>query len=172
MKNKILFGFLSLALVFGVVGFTGAQLAHAQVVPTFPVGCNSNLGYSITNGLPCNGTSIATSYIAGCTTILGYSITNGATCDGAAVAIPYLNGCSSVNGFSIVSGAPCNGTMNATTDPSIAAASTVTTTTVTPGLPVTGAGNNALVNLALLFSLAVVAVGSGVYLSRKTKIAA
>ena len=80
---------------------------------------------------------------------------NGIPCDGASVAIPYLNGCSSTDGYSIVSGAPCNGTTIATSS--------------SPGLPVTGAGSNALTNLTLLFSLAVLAVVGGVYLAKKTK---
>ena len=74
MKNKILFTFLSLAIVFGVASFSGAQTAHAQVAPTFPVGCTSNLGYSVTNGTPCNGTGVATLNIPGCATALGYSV--------------------------------------------------------------------------------------------------
>jgi len=163
MKNKILFTFLSLALVFGVVGFAGAQNVHAQTVPTFPVGCTSNLGYSVTNGFPCNGTSYATMNIAGCTTALGYSLTTGAPCDAAAVAIPYLAGCTSIYGFSSISGAACNGT-------------NVIQTTVgvvtTPGLPVTGAGSNAFANMVLLLSSAIVAVVGGVYLVKKSKITA
>lgn len=161
MKNKILFAFLSLALVFGVVSFTGTQTVHAQVVPSFPVGCTSNLGYSVTNGIPCNGTSFATLNIPGCTTALGYSTTSGAPCDGASVAMPYLNGCTSIYGYSTLSGAACSGTNLVQYDPAV---------TVVPGLPVTGAGTNALINLALLFSVAVVAVGGGVYLAKKVKI--
>jgi hypothetical protein len=158
MKNKILFTFLSLALVFGVVGFTGTQIVHAQVAPNFPVGCTSNLGYSVTNGSPCNGTSYATMNISGCTTALGYSVTTGTPCDGSSVAIQYLAGCSSINGLSSISGVACDGT-----------SSGVATVVTTPGLPVTGAGANALVNIALLFALAIVAIGSGAYLAKKIK---
>ena len=163
MKNKILFAFLSLALVFGVVGFVGAQVAHAQAVPTFPIGCTSNLGYSVTNGTPCNGTSYATMNISGCSTALGYSITTGTPCDGASIAIPYLAGCTSIYGFSNISGAACNGT-NLVQSPG--------TVIVTPGLPVTGAGSNALVNTMLLLSSAIVAIVGGVYLVKKSKITA
>jgi hypothetical protein len=161
MKNKILFSLFALALVFGVVGFAGT--IHAQVAPNFLAGCTSDLGYSVTNGSPCNGTAIATLNVPGCTTVLGYSITSGAPCDGASVAIPYLNGCTSVYGYSTLSGAACSGTNLVQYDP---------TATTTPGLPVTGAGTNALVDLTLLFSLAVVAVGSGIYLAKKIKITA
>jgi hypothetical protein len=154
MKNKILLSIFSLALVFGVVGFT-ANTVHAQVAPNFPVGCTSNLGYSVTNGSPCNGTSYATMNISGCTTALGYSVTTGIPCDGSSVAIQYLAGCSSINGLSTISGAACNGT------------SSPAVVIVTPGLPVTGAGTNALVNLTLLFALAIVAIVSGTYLARK-----
>jgi hypothetical protein len=162
MKNKILFAFLSLVLVFGVAGFAGTQTAHAQTAPSFPVGCTSNLAYSVTNGLPCNGTGVATMNILGCSTALGYSILNGAPCDGSSVAIQYLYGCTSIYGFSVVSGAACNGTAV------VQLSSDVITT---PGLPVTGAGTDALLNLTLLLSLAVVAVGSGLYLARKFKTA-
>ncbi len=172
MKNKILFVFLSLTLVFGAVGFVGTQTAHAQVAPSFPAGCTSNLGYSTANGMPCNGTGVATMNIAGCTTALGYSIANGIPCDGNAVAIQYLNGCTSLNGFSIISGAACNGTNVVQTQTQTQGTTTTVTTTSTPGLPVTGAGINALISMALLFSLAIVAVGSGLYLARKIKITA
>ena len=163
MKNKILFAFLSLALVFGVVGFAGAQIAHAQVVPSFPIGCTSNLGYSVTNGTPCNGTAFATMNIAGCTTALGYSVTTGIPCDGSSVAIQYLAGCSSIYGFSSISGAACNGTsvVQSTTPP-----------VTTPGLPVTGAGSSALVNMMLLLSSAIVAVVGSVYVAKKNKLTA
>lgn len=160
MKNKILFTFLSLALVFGAVSFT-ANTAHAQVAPSFAVGCTSNLGYSVTNGNPCNGTAFATMNISGCTTALGYSVTTGVPCDGSSVAIEFLAGCSSINGNSTISGALCNGE-----------SSPAVTVVTTPGLPVTGAGTNALVNLALLLSLAFVAIASGTYLARKIKITA
>jgi hypothetical protein len=163
MKNKILFAFLSLALVFGAVGFTGTQIVHAQVAPSFPVGCTSNLGYSVTNGSPCNGTSIATQSIAGCTTALGYSVTTAVPCDGSSVAIQYLAGCSSIYGFSTISGNACNGTSTPTLQ------ATTTTTTTTPGLPVTGAGSNVFVNIVLLLSSAIVAIVGSTYLIRRHK---
>jgi len=155
MKNKILFTFFSLALVFGAIGFT-TNTAHAQVAPYFPVGCTSNLGYSVSNGNPCNGTAYATMNISGCTTALGYSLTTGTPCDGSSVAIQYLAGCSSTSGLSTISGANCDGT-----------SSVPVTIVTTPGLPVTGAGTNALVNIMLLFSLGIIAVGGGIYLARK-----
>jgi len=162
MKNKILFTFLSFALVFGVFGFVGVQSAHAQVAPSFPVGCTSNLGYSVTNGTPCNGTAYATMNISGCTTALGYSVTTGIPCDGNSIAIQYLAGCSSIYGFSNISGAACNGTnLIQTTNPPVVV--------VTPGLPVTGAGSNALVNTMLLLSSAIVAIVGSTYLVKKYK---
>ena len=68
MKNKILFSLFSLALVFGVVGFTGTKTVHAQLAASFPVGCTSNLAYSVANGRPCNGTGVATMNVLGCST--------------------------------------------------------------------------------------------------------
>ena len=159
MKNKILLTFFSLALVFGAISFTGVQTAHAQTAPSFPAGCTSNLAYSVKNGMPCNGTNVATMNILGCSNAIGYSIYSGAPCDGASVAIQYLYGCTSVYDYSVISGAACNGTTIAQLSSNI----------VTPGLPVTGAGTNAIVDLMLLFSLGVVAVGSGVYLARNIK---
>jgi len=158
MKNKILFSFFSLALVFGVAGLSGTQIVHAQVVPSFPVGCTSNLGYSVTNGNPCNGTSYATMNISGCTTALGYSLTTGTPCDGASVAIQYLAGCSSTSGLSTISGANCDGT------------SSGVVTVVAPGLPVTGAGSNAPLNAILLLASAIVAIVGCSYLVKKSKI--
>jgi hypothetical protein len=158
MKNKIIFSLLSLALVFGAIGFT-AQTVHAQVAPTFPAGCTSNLGYSVTNGTPCNGTSTATTSINGCTTALGYSTTTAVPCDGNSVAISYLAGCTSIYGDSTISGAACDGT----------ATGTMTVVTTTPALPVTGAGSNVFLNaILLLASLAVISVGS-VYVFKKQK---
>jgi hypothetical protein len=160
MKNKILFAFLSLALVFGAFGFAGVEVAHAQAVPSFPIGCTSNLAYSVTTGRPCNGTSTATMNVLGCSTALGYSILNGTPCDGSTVAIQYLAGCTDIYDYSVISGAACNGT---------AVAQMSYNVVTTPGLPVTGAGMNAIVDLGLLLSLAIAAVASGLYLAKKTK---
>jgi len=157
MKNKILFTFLSLALVFGAVGFAGVQTASAQAFPSFSAGCTSNWGYSVINGNPCNGTSSATMSLPGCATPLGYSLTTGAACSGVSVAIPYLAGCTSIYGFSTISGVACNGT-------NVVQSTTVITT---PYLPTTGAGSDALVNLFLLLSSAVVAIIGGFYLVRR-----
>lgn len=161
MKNKIVFSLLSFALVFGAIGFIGAQTAHAQVAPSFPVGCTSNLGYSVTNGTPCNGSSFATTSISGCATALGYSVTTGIPCDGNATAISYLAGCTSIYGFSNISGAACDGTTTGLT--------TVVTTTPTPGLPVTGTGSNALLNIVLLLASATLVVVGSMYVFKKQK---
>jgi hypothetical protein len=69
-----------------------------------------------------------------------------------------IAGCTSIYGYSIVSGLPCNG---------IAVA--IVPATTTPGLPTTGAGINTFANLMLLFFLAIIAGGSGIYLARKIK---
>ncbi|HEY4494289.1 MAG TPA: LPXTG cell wall anchor domain-containing protein [Candidatus Paceibacterota bacterium] len=162
MTKKILsLTLLSLFVLFSFA-FT-AGTASAQTA-TFPAGCSSALGYSVTTGLPCNGTSTATiGFIAGCTTALGYSITTGVPCSGGPIAINYLAGCSSIFGYSVITGAPCNGTNVATIDPG------TVTPTPTPGLPQTGASDNALVNIALLISSAALAAAGTLYVVRNRR---
>ena len=148
-----------LALVFG---FGSVQDVSAQAFPSFPTGCTSALGYSVTNGTPCNGTSFATMNIAGCSTALGYSITTGAPCSGISVAIPYLAGCTSIYSYSTISGVACNGT-------SVASVQSSTPLPI-PGLPTTGAGGNAFTNMMLLLSSGVVALMGSIYFIRKSRI--
>lgn len=160
MFKKIAFSIFLVAFVFSGVGTI--QNTYAQT-SQFSAGCTSALGYSVTTGAPCNGTATATMNIPGCATALGYSLTTGIPCDGSSVAIQYLAGCSSVNGFSNISGSPCNGTNSI--EP-------ISVTVTTPGLPVTGAGSNALVNMIVLASSAVVAIVGATYLVKKYKVTA
>ncbi len=161
MKNKILSLVFSFVLVFGSAFFSGVQNVSAQFTASFPIGCTSALGYSIANGLPCNGTSVATMNVAGCATALGYSVTNGAPCSGSSVAIAFLAGCSSVYGYSTVGGMPCNGT-------SVASTVFVPTPSVpTPGLPATGA-SPILLNI-LLSTAGFLAVAGSLYVAKKRK---
>ncbi len=170
MTNKL--SLIALMFVFSFASFGLASIANAQSVPTpnpfptYPTGCSSALGYSVTNGLPCNGTSVATvSPMPGCTTALGFSVTNGVPCSGGSVAIPYLAGCSSIFGFSTITAAPCNGT-------SIAEGTVVPPPiVVTPGLPVSGAGGNAANNIALLLSSGLVSILGVAYFVRRAKLA-
>lgn len=134
-------------LVVGL-GFMGAGVASAQTA-TFPAGCTSALGYSITTGLACNGTATATiGPLPGCSTALGFSITTGAPCSGGPIAISFLAGCTSVFGYSTISGAPCNGTT---------VVSLPTGTPLPPVLPTTGAGGGALKNVILLMTSGMIA---------------
>jgi hypothetical protein len=66
----------------GVFGPMSKAKANAESVGvgTWPSGCSSNTGYSITTGLSC---STSTAYPAGCNSTVGYSPTTGAKCDGA-----------------------------------------------------------------------------------------
>lgn len=176
MTNKFLsIVFLSMLLVLGFGG--GFDVANAQV-SSFPSGCTSTMGYSTATGLPCNGTGTATlSFMAGCTSIFGFSTTSGLPCNGGitatmimfpgcfstlgastvtglpcsggVVALSFLAGCNSIYGFSTVNGLPCNGTATAIFVPG-----TGVPGLPIPGLPSTGAGGNAVRNIALL-------VGSG-----------
>src|SRR3989338_7099516 len=109
MTKKFFIFVLLLAFALGIA-FIGAGSTYAQTA-TFPSGCSSALGYSVTTGLPCNGTATATiGPLPGCTTALGYSVTNGTPCSGIGVALPYLAGCTSIFGFSAITSQPCNGT--------------------------------------------------------------
>ena len=192
MKNKILSFAFVLAFVFGVA-LTATQNVNAQVA-SLPAGCTSTMGYSTTNGAPCNGTSTATvSYMAGCSSTLGYSTTNGLPCNGTTTAsINYIAGCTSavgystidglpcngtftatlslpagcstIYGYSIVNGIPCNGTSTATPDPG-------TLTITTSGLPVTGAGGSAPLNAFLLLSSGILAAYGISRLVRNSKAA-
>ncbi|MFA6256897.1 MAG: hypothetical protein WCT29_01155 [Candidatus Paceibacterota bacterium] len=161
MKTKVFFLALALVLLGSAVG---AGSVSAQTA-SFPEGCASGLGYSITSGEPCNGTNNAvTNFLPGCTTALGYSTVNGAACSGGPIAIEWLAGCSSILGYSTVNGMPCNGTATAyLTTPSPYYIPSV------PGLPTTGSGDNALINFLFLGSSAlVVALGIN-FLSRKSQ---
>lgn len=158
----------SLVLILGI----GFSVQHASAQTT---GCFSTGGYSTTTGMACNG---ATMVPAGCTTTAGFSGTTGTPCNGVPASVNgyngsvvgtngYLNGCTSAAGYSATTGYPCNMSVNgvvytgngttvvttATPTPT-----TVVTTTTSPGLPTTGAGQNTLLNLAVLLGSATVAV--------------
>src|SRR3989344_223131 len=72
----------------GVLGPMSRASAVAQInaginMPgpgTFPAGCSSSSGYSVTTGLPCSG---GANLPAGCTSTAGYSPTTGTKCDSA-----------------------------------------------------------------------------------------
>jgi hypothetical protein len=166
MKNKIIFSIVSLVMVMVLgIGFININSAGAQV-SSFPAGCSSALGYSVTTSLPCNGTSVATNGpLLGCSTALGYSVVNGTPCSGASFAIFYLAGCTSTDGYSIYDGKPCNGTAVATM-PVV-----VPPPTTTPGLPTTGYRGNALENMLLLAISGFIAISGLVYIGRKPSIA-
>ena len=156
MKTKIISMVLFLAIVF-VVGFTSTKSADAQTV-SYPEGCASALGYSVTTGHECNGTSNATDApMPGCTTALGYSVTTGDPCSGSSVALQYLAGCSSLYGYSTRSGQPCNGTSVAVPIPG-----------TTPGLPRTGVEGNAIVSILLMTISGLVAIFGLAYLSKQS----
>ncbi|MBP9711430.1 MAG: hypothetical protein KBD55_00115 [Candidatus Pacebacteria bacterium] len=144
MIKKIFGSAMVLGFMLSIAFISGTETASAQTA-TFPSGCSSAMGYSVTTGLPCNGTSTATmGNLYGCSSVLGYSVTNGAPCSGGSVAISYLAGCTSIYGYSTITAAPCNGTFVATNAPIPGG------TTTNPGLPTTGAGANTYGLLALL----------------------
>ena len=149
MIKKILLPVLLFAFVM-VGAAVLVNPAHAQTSP-FLAGCDSALGYSVTTGAPCSGTStVIDEPMQGCTTALGYSITTGLPCSGSSVVLAYLAGCTSTAGYSIITGDPCNGTNVATP-----------VVVTTPSFPTTGAGGNAPLYIALM-SLSGIALASGV----------
>lgn len=168
MKIKNFFFIIFLSFIFSV-GFLGVNV-NAQTTtttpPTFPAGCSSALGYSITNGLPCSGTGTATvGPLPGCTTALGYSTTNGVPCSGGTTAINFLAGCSSIYGYSTITGSPCNGTSTVSNLPGTGTGGTGGT----PGLPTTGDGGNSFNNLLLMISSGLIAlVGVSYIVFRRT----
>jgi hypothetical protein len=158
--NKKIFSIITLALMLILgAGALGITTVSAQAVPSFPAGCGSAIGYSVTTGMPCNGTtSSPLQYIPGCSNaVIGYSTINGIPCDGTTVAIPYINGCTSTLGYSTtIQGQACNG-------------SQVATLTVTyPTFPITGSGGSAASTITLLISLGILAVGGLVYIRQKS----
>ena len=159
MKTKIISMvlFFAVALIFG---FANMETANAQSV-TYPEGCASALGYSVTTGHTCNGESSPINKpMPGCTTALGYSVTTSEPCSGSSVALNYLAGCSSLYGYSTRSGQPCNGTSVAVPIPG-----------TFPNLPRTGTSGNALVSVLVLVASGLIASFGGVYLARQAKTA-
>src|SRR3989338_5166843 len=74
----------------GVVGpLTGASLAGVMAGGTFPAGCSSASGYSVTTGLLCSGGSTLP---AGCLPGYAFSSTTGASCTGGAAPAAGLTG--------------------------------------------------------------------------------
>lgn len=69
-----------------------AQINSGVVLPgpgTYPAGCSSNSGYSVTTGQSC---AVSTSLPSGCTSTAGYSPTTGAKCDGGSTSSGVLEG--------------------------------------------------------------------------------
>lgn len=158
MKIKIISMVLSFAVVL-VAGFTNVDNANAQSV-TFPYGCSSALGYSLTTGLPCSGTSRAIEApMDGCMTAIGRSTSTGLPCSGSSVVLNYLAGCSSMYGYSTFTSRPCNGTSTVY----LLLPGTI------PGLPRTGAGDNALNNILILLASGLTIIIGVAYMSRQSK---
>jgi hypothetical protein len=163
----------SLILVLGI-GF--AFHANAQVA--VPVGCTSTGGYSTATGMPCNS---ATTIPLGCTSTAGFSGATGMPCNGSTAAANgyggatvgpngFLSGCASTGGYSATTGYSCNMSINGVlytgNGTSVNTGPAPVPTTVSPGLPTTGAGNNTLVNIALLLASAGVAFAATRYAIR------
>lgn len=159
--TKKIFSFLLLIIL--VVGFTSFNKVSAE--ETYPEGCSSAIGYSVTTGQTCNGENEAiTGFLPGCTTALGYSITNGAPCSGGEEALQFLAGCTDITGYSTQTGAPCNGT-------SVATISTDGTPgTPIPGLPLTGPSSDLMTTIATLVGSGLLAIFGFRYLMKPNTI--
>lgn len=154
--TKNIFSFLLLIML--VVGFASFNKASAE---TYPEGCSSAIGYSITTGQTCNGENQAINgFLPGCTTALGYSTVNGAPCSGGGDALQFLAGCTSILGYSTQTGAPCNGTL---------VAAIGTGGTPTPGLPLTGP-SDVITNIATLIGAALFTIFGFRYLMKPNTI--
>jgi hypothetical protein len=162
MIIKKIFSFL---FIFAFIVSLSSYIAPKAQAASFPSGCSSAIGYSITNGTPCNGTSNATSLIVGCTNVLGFSTITGVPCSGTSQSISSIEGCTSEFGYSITSGNTCNGTSFATFD------ITPVVYPVTPGLPTTGVASITPMGIALLSLLGLLSISGIVYATRRTKLA-
>lgn len=168
------------SIIFSLVLILGIGFA-AQHVSAQTTGCSSTSGYSTTTGMSCNG---ATTIPVGCTTTTGFSGTTGMPCNGSTASANnyngstvgtngYLNGCTSAVGYSATTGYPCNMSVNGVTytgnGTTVTTTAPTTVTTVTsPGLPITGAGQNALLNIVALLGSAFVVVAGIRYSLRQT----
>ena len=155
----------SLALLLSI-GF--AAHANAQ-----SASCVSTGGYNPVSGLSCNGATVAP---LGCNNTAGFSSANGTPCNGETPAANgyngiavgsnnFLNGCYATMGYSATTGYACNTAINGIVYAgtlgtiNVGLPGTDTTPSLTaPGLPTTGDGSNAIVNIALMLALASVAV--------------
>jgi len=155
--------FVSYLVVFVfVLAVSGFVASKTEAYVSFPVGCSSAIGNSISSGNPCNGTSVATQSVSGCASPIGTSTTSGANCSGTSVPMQYLGGCSSIYGYSFSTNAPCNGT-------SVASVFTYSSDTTSPGLPTTGASALSFGNMLLILSSGLFVLGAIVYTSRRAK---
>jgi hypothetical protein len=168
--------FLSIILSFALfVGAGFALQAHAQSVAS---GCSSAYGYSTTTGQACNGSTVIP---AGCSSTAGFNANTGMPCNGAAASTNgysgatvgsngYLNGCTSTSGYSATTGYACNMPVNGYiytgngTTTNVGAPATVVPTS--PGLPTTGAGNQALPTALVLVASGLIAFTAARYTVR------
>ncbi|HTH93331.1 MAG TPA: hypothetical protein VL576_02555 [Candidatus Paceibacterota bacterium] len=154
--------FLSIALsLFLFIGGGFALQAHAQVA-----GCATTGGYNTSNGTACNG---ATVIPLGCTSTAGFSGATGMPCNGNTAAANgyngvtiggngFINGCTSNTGYSATTGQACNMAVNGIiytgngTTVNTGITTTPPITTVSPALPTTGAGNQAIPTMLVLIA--------------------
>lgn len=69
----------------GVVGPMTAASINGMATGSYPAGCTSNTGYSVTTGASC---AAATTLPAGCTSTAGFSPTTGVSCSSGATTTP------------------------------------------------------------------------------------
>lgn len=157
--------FVSYLVVFVFVLVASTFItSKIEAYTSYPAGCSSIIGNSLTTGNPCNGTAVATPMVQGCASPIGTSTINGSNCSGTSVPMQYLGGCSSIYGWSFSTNAPCNGT-------SVASVFTYSPDTTSPGLPTTGANTLSLGSMLLLLSSGLFTIGVAMYALRHAKTA-
>src|SRR3989344_1950027 len=99
----------------GIVGplTRAAIVASGSISGSFPAGCQSASGYSVTTGVPCNSLVANVFAPAGCTSASGYSPVTGGACYAVSSTLPA--GCASTVGYSPTTGAKCDGGTTPTT---------------------------------------------------------
>ena len=89
---------------------------------TYPDGCSSSTGFSVTTGQPCN-TGGSMGLPDGCTSTAGFSTTTGQPCN---ASVPTIPGCEPGFTFSPETGQSCDGSAAPATGPVVASPSLTT----------------------------------------------
>lgn len=95
---------------FNGVAFAAADSARitiSNIISNYPAGCTSNLGFSVTTGIPCSSNV----FPPGCTSANGYSMTTGQSCNWTSHPVGW---CSTIYGYSETTGIRCDSSIDTT----------------------------------------------------------